>query len=67
MVHLGRYVDAETNAVVALASVVAGSIGYGSSDVGMIFFIALALISATSRPHAGSDIVPARSAACVQD
>lgn len=48
MGHLGQYVDPETNAVVssarasALASVVAGSFSSGSSDAGMIFFIAFA-------------------------
>ncbi|MEY9324838.1 hypothetical protein [Sinorhizobium fredii] len=51
MGSLKGYVDPETNAVVssvrasALASVVTGSLGSGSADPGMIFFIAFAVIS----------------------
>ncbi|CCF00177.1 conserved hypothetical membrane protein (plasmid) [Sinorhizobium fredii HH103] len=60
MGSLKRYVDPETNTVVssvracALASVVSGSLAGGSSDPGMIFFIALAVISA-SRARARSE------------
>ncbi|TCN31307.1 hypothetical protein [Sinorhizobium americanum] len=60
MGRLKRYVDPETNAVVssvrasALASVVSGSLVGGSSDPGMIFFIALAVIFA-SRARACSE------------
>ncbi|MDE4603954.1 hypothetical protein GOA59_29815 [Sinorhizobium meliloti] len=67
MGHLGQYVDPETNAVVssarasALASVVAGSFSSGSADPGMVFFIALAVISAT-RARARSERYTARRA-----
>jgi hypothetical protein len=50
---LAPYVDPETDAVVssvracALAGIVAASIASGSADPGMLFFIALAVISAT--------------------
>jgi hypothetical protein len=50
---LAPYVDPETDAVVssvracALAGIVAASIASGTADPGMIFFIALAVISAT--------------------
>jgi hypothetical protein len=50
---LKQYIDPETNAVVssvqacALASMVAGSLAAGSADPGIIFFIALAVVSAT--------------------
>ncbi|ACP22788.1 putative transmembrane protein (plasmid) [Sinorhizobium fredii NGR234] len=60
MGSLKRYVDPETNAVVSsvrasvLASVVSGSLTGGSSDPGMMFFIALAVISA-SRARARSE------------
>jgi hypothetical protein len=53
MGNLKRYIDPETNAVVAgvrasaLASIVAGSFSSGSADPGMIFFIAFAVISAS--------------------
>lgn len=52
MGRLGRWIDPETNAVVssvrasALASIVAGSIAKGNADPGMLFFIAVAVISA---------------------
>lgn len=57
MGSLKGHIDPETNAVVssvqacALGSVAAGSLGAGSADPGMIFFIALAVIS-TSRVNA---------------
>lgn len=55
--RLAVYVDPETNAVVssvraaALAGMVAGSLASGTADPGMVFFIALAVITA-SRVHA---------------
>ena len=50
---LGKWADAETNAIVAsvrasaLASIVGGSISGGTADPGLIFFIALAVIVAS--------------------
>lgn len=62
---LGRWTDPETNAVVssvrasALAGIVSSSISGGSADPGLLFFIALAVISASrvrARMSGGSGV-----------
>lgn len=74
MGSLKQYVDPETNAVVssvraaALASIVAGSLGAGSADPGVTFFIAIAVISATRvrarrSKHAAEHVLPLGQAA----
>lgn len=65
--NLRVWVAAETDAVVtsirnaALASIVAASVGGGSADPGILFFIALAVISAT-RVQARRNLQPYRLA-----
>lgn len=65
MGHMAAWVDPEADAIVAsvracaLASMVAASLVSGSADPGMLFFIALAVISA-SRARARRNIAAAR-------
>lgn len=65
MGHMAAWVDSETDAIVAsvrasaMASMVAASLVSGSADPGMLFFIALAVISA-SRARARRNMAAAR-------